>query len=116
MEIGMILAFIALAFALVGFGIAISTVIMMRGTRKDVNKALATTTKKFWDAPDELITVLGALRKRARSQKDTEGNGPPHPPETGMKWVLDHTACDQGHYGHSTWKQVPDPLTAAEDR
>lgn len=109
MEIGLILALIALALALVGFGIAISTILIMKSTRKDINEAFA-GTQKFWDAPDGLITVLGNLRKQPRI--DSDGNGPPHPPETGMKWMLDHTACDQGHYGHSTWKQVPDEFTA----
>lgn len=106
-EIGLILAFITLALALIGFGIAISTIIMSKDIRKDA------VYTKFWNAPDALITALAELRKR--TQIDSDGNGPPHPPDTGMRWVLDHTACDQGHYGHSIWKQVSDISVSSID-
>lgn len=102
MEISLILAFTALAVAIIGLGIAISTIILSKDIRKDQSYT------KFWDAPDALLNVLADLRKR--SQTDSDGNGPPHPPEMGMMWALDHTACDQGHYGFSTWKQIPEPI------
>jgi hypothetical protein len=115
METGMILAFIALALAFVSFGMAILTIIIMKSNRKDINEAFA-KVQKAWDKASETIAVSDDLHEQFRSQTDTEGNGPPHPPEIGMKWALDHTACDQGHYGHSAWKQVPDALTTAIDR
>lgn len=110
METGMILAFIALALALVSFGMAISTIIIMKSNRKDINEAFA-KVQKTWDKASETIAVSDELHKQYEKVRvDSKGNTPPHPPELGMRWDLDHTVCDQGHYGYSTWKQVPEPI------
>lgn len=104
MEASFIITLVTAAFALIGFVIAISTVLIMRSNRKDINEAFA-KVEKAWDKAGETVAEFDDLHERL--QADSDGNGPPYPPETGMQWELDHTVCDQGHYGHSTWRQVP---------
>ena len=57
--------------------------------------------ERLWNNPDEVLKILDPLT-------DSNGEEPPYPPEPGFRWELDHTVCDQGHYGSSSWKQTKD--------